>query len=191
MMIILDSGHGKDTPGKRSPVWPNGKQLLEYEFNRDIVARIASQLSVDNILFHILCPELEDISLQERCNRANWLHNANHGNSILVSVHANAGGGTGWECWTSRGNTESDYYATVFYDEFRKIFPSEKVRCDYSDGDPDKESDFYLLKNTVGPALITENFFMDNERDCKILLSEEGRKLIAQVHINAIKEILR
>ena len=37
MMILLDNGHGCDTPGKRSPVWPDGRQLLEWEFNRDIV----------------------------------------------------------------------------------------------------------------------------------------------------------
>lgn len=34
MKILIDNGHGKETPGKRSPVWPDGSQLYEYEFNR-------------------------------------------------------------------------------------------------------------------------------------------------------------
>lgn len=38
--ILLDNGHGYDTPGKRSPIWPDGSQLFEWEFNRDIVSRI-------------------------------------------------------------------------------------------------------------------------------------------------------
>mgnify|MGYP000817767973 FL=1 len=36
MKILIDNGHGRATAGKRSPVWPDGKQLFEYEFNRDI-----------------------------------------------------------------------------------------------------------------------------------------------------------
>lgn len=38
--VILDNGHGKETPGKRSPIWGDGSQLFEWEFtgtfeNRD------------------------------------------------------------------------------------------------------------------------------------------------------------
>ena len=40
--ILLDNGHGYDTPGKRSPIWPDGSQLFEWEFNR--VDKIASKL---------------------------------------------------------------------------------------------------------------------------------------------------
>ena len=44
--IILENGHGSQTPGKRSPIWGDGSQLLEWEFNRDIVRRIAAMLKV-------------------------------------------------------------------------------------------------------------------------------------------------
>ncbi len=44
--VILDNGHGIDTPGKRSPVWGDKLQLLEYEFNRDIVGKISNLLKV-------------------------------------------------------------------------------------------------------------------------------------------------
>ncbi len=43
-IIILDAGHGVDCAGKRSPIWGDGSQLLEWEFNRDIVRRIAAML---------------------------------------------------------------------------------------------------------------------------------------------------
>ena len=36
----------------------------------------------------------------------------------------------------------------------------------------------------------TENLFMDNIKDCAYLLTEEGRDLLAQIHINAIDEFL-
>lgn len=42
----------------------------------------------------MLVPEDEDISLGERCRRANNIY-SNRKDAILISIHANAGGGTG------------------------------------------------------------------------------------------------
>jgi N-acetylmuramoyl-L-alanine amidase len=187
-LIILDNGHGVNTPGKRSPVWKDGSQLLEYEFNRDVVSRIVRQLRAEEIPYEILVSELNDIPLPERCKRVNDL--ARKYESVLISVHANAGGGTGWECYTSRGATKADAYATILFNEATRFFPNWKMRADYSDGDPDKESQFYILAHTVCPAVLTENFFMDNELDCKYIMSEDGRQRIADMHVEAIKKIV-
>lgn len=56
LRILLDNGHGNETPGKRSPVWPDGSQLFEYEFNRAIVHRIACLLAHKGITFDIIAP---------------------------------------------------------------------------------------------------------------------------------------
>ena len=64
-----------------------------------------------------------------------------------------------------------------------------KMRKDTLDGDPDKESQFYILKHTKCPAVLSENFFMDTERDCRFIMSHEGRERIAEVHFRAIKRI--
>ena len=48
-IVILDNGHGEETAGKRSPVWGDGSQLFEWEFNRDIVRRIAAMLKADGV----------------------------------------------------------------------------------------------------------------------------------------------
>jgi len=184
-LFLLDNGHGVNTPGKRSPKWKDGSQLFEFEFNRDIVKRIAKGLDSLAIPHKILVPEEIDISLGERVRRANAIKN-----SILISVHANAGGGTGFEIFTSPGKTQSDSIATVFCQECEKAFPEFKMRFDKSDGDPDKEADFYVLTKTKGPAILTENLFMDNETDCRFLMSEQGRQRIADYHIRAIKRIV-
>ena len=73
-IIILDAGHGVDCAGKRSPIWGDGSQLLEWEFNRDIVRRIAAMLKAEGIKFEILVPEDNDVSLSERCRRANVIY---------------------------------------------------------------------------------------------------------------------
>lgn len=191
-VIILDGGHGVDCAGKRSPIWGDGSQLLEWEFNRDIVRRIAAMLKAEGIKFEILVPEDNDVSLPERCRRANVIHADCGNNAVLFSVHGNAGGGTGWECYTSVGQTKADAIATVLCKEAEKEFAPDgwKMRFDYVDGDPDKESQFYILKHTVCPAVLSENFFFDNEKDCRFMMSDDGKERIAKVHFEAIKKIV-
>lgn len=190
--IILDNGHGNNTPGKRSPKWEDGTQLFEYEFNRDIVKRIAAMLTKDKVNTIILVPESNDVSLQERCNRSNRIYKNSGNNAILISVHGNAGGGTGWECYTTVGKTKSDSIATILCEEAAAEFAKDgwKIRTDMSDGDPDKESQFYILKHTNCPAVLTENFFFDNRKDCKYMLDDEFRNRIAKIHYLAIKRII-
>lgn len=191
---LLDNGHGGvidglyQTEGKRSPRWDDDEILYEGEFNRAIVNRLTEMLTRDRIHYVNIAPELEDISLNKRVKRANGYHE--QGSCIYVSIHANAGGGKGYEVYTSPGETKSDKVATVFYDEFEKEFPNVRMRSDHSDGDVDKEANFYVLKNTRMPAILTENFFMDNVQECRdYLMSSEGRDRIALAHYQAILQI--
>jgi N-acetylmuramoyl-L-alanine amidase len=182
---ILDNGHGEDTPGKRSPIWEDGSQLMEYEFNRAIVKRLAARLDATDMDYHVLVPELEDISLQERVRRINEL--SKNRNCILVSIHANAGGGSGFEVFTYPGESYSDTVATTFYEKFKITFPHQVMRSDNTDGDVDKEATFYILKCAC-PAVLVESFFMDTlNPDCKILMSEDGRDRITEAYFRAIE----
>lgn len=191
-IVLLDNGHGKETAGKRSPVWSDGSQLFEWEFNRDIVRRIAEKLEADGIPYRVLVPEENDISLTERARRANEYAKEFNGKAYVLSIHANAGGGTGWEVYTSPGQTPSDAIATVFFEEAGREFVPDgwRMRSDYSDGDPDKEANFAILTKTTCPAVLTENFFMDTEKDCRFIMSEDGRERIANMHVAAIKRVI-
>lgn len=78
-------------------------------------------------------------------------------------------------------------YQFIFGEEYRSIFPDRELRTDYSDSDLDKERRFYVLTKTIMPAVLTENFFMDNEEECRnVLLTREGREQIVEFHVNAI-----
>lgn len=76
MLVIIDNGHGVDTKGKCSPIWKDGAKLWEYEFNRDIAARIAYRCKCNGIKFRMLVTEMHDISLAERCKRANAIYDS-------------------------------------------------------------------------------------------------------------------
>lgn len=194
MTILLDPGHGSDTPGKRSP---DGR-FLEYAFNRDIAARVASKLTTLGLNTEIIVPELTDIPLKERVSRINSRCAAlGKGNVILVSIHANAAGNgskwmnaRGWSCYTSKGDTAADALATCLCEAAAKYFKDLRIRTDFSDGDPDFEESFYILRHTTCPAVLVENFFYDNPDDLRFLESEEGRELVTKVIVEGVTEYL-
>ena len=96
--------------------------------NRNIVNRIAKMLDAIGIKYRVLVPEVIDISLGERCRRANRIYQETDGKCFVVSIHANAGGGTGWEVYTSKGQTKADAIATVFYNEAKKALLEPKYK---------------------------------------------------------------
>ena len=103
MKILIDPGHGLNTPGKRSP---DGR-FLEAQFNREISRNIVCELKDRGYDAELLVNEATDISLKERVSRANS-HSSHLGKDqvIIVSIHANAFG-NGKE-WTSpKGSVSS------------------------------------------------------------------------------------
>ena len=189
-IILFDNGHGQETPGKRSPLWKDGRQLFEWEFNRDMVRRIILKCEHTGIRAVKLVPETFDVSLEERCKRANLWYDRCNGNCVVVSIHANAGGGTGFEVYTSPGQTKADPIATKLIEQLQQDFPEIKIRKDVADGDPDKEAGFYILKHTKAPAMLAENLFMDNEADCQLLMAEDFRDKLADSYVEFLKNLL-
>lgn len=190
-VFLLDNGHGKETAGKCSPVWPDGSQLFEWEFARQMVQAIKTKAVAAGLLVVELVPETNDVPLADRCKRANGWHDATNARAVLLSMHSNAGGGTGFEVFTSRGKTAADNYASVVFNALKTAFPALKMRSDMSDGDVDKEADFYILKHTRCPAVLCENLFMDNFADCRLLMQEDFRQKLADAYVEAMTKIDR
>ena len=188
MKILIDNGHGVDTAGKRSP----DGSLREYKYTREIAERIVAELKKQGFEAERIVTEETDISLSERCRRVNSIcDRLGKKNVILVSVHCNAAGNgsqwmnaRGWEAWTSVGSTNADRLASCLYEAAKQA--GLKMRTDFTDGDPDKEAHFYILKHTSCPAVLTENLFQDNREDVAFLLSDEGKQVITELHVNGI-----
>ena len=109
---------------------------------------------------------------------------------ILVSVHCNAGGGTGWEIWTTTKKNNSDKLAQCFIDTYKEQFPNWNTKRHIEKLRGHKEKDWTLLYMSNCPCVLTENWFMDTESNCKWLLSEEGFDQVCTLHVNAIKKYL-
>ena len=59
-----------------------------------------------------------------------------------------------------------------------------------SDGDIDWEENFYILRKSLCPAVLTENFFMDSHSDLEYLQSRVGMQAIMDTHVEGIIEYL-
>ena len=195
MKVLIDAGHGIDTPGKRSP---DGK-FREYLWNREIADMVLYGLLGSGVDAHLVVRETNDVSLRNRVNRVNTICNKEGvSNVILVSIHSNAAGtgkdwmsAKGWSCYTTKGKTKSDLVAECLYDAFEDEFKDRKIRKDMSDGDRDWEENFYIIQKSRCPAVLIENFFYDNKEECAWLLQQETKERIALAIVKGIKKYLK
>ena len=195
MKILIDPGHGIDTPGKRSP----DGLFREYLWNRQVADLILERLVSAGVDASLVVTETNDVTLRNRVNRVNTICNrVGASNVLLVSVHANAAGNgsawmnaSGWSCYTSKGKTRSDQVAECLYDAFEAEFPERKIRKDMSDGDRDWEENFYVLQKSKCPAVLLENFFYDNREECAWMLQEETKKRIASAAVKGIIKYIK
>jgi len=194
MKILLDNGHGADTKGKRSP---DGR-LLEYKYAREIAERIERELKAKGYDAQRIVPEQNDVPLPERARRVNEIcGRVGTDNVIFISIHCNAAGNgqwlkaRGWSAFTSKGQTKADILANHLYAAAENVLAGHKIRKDMSDGDPDWEEGFYVLRKTKCPAVLTENLFQDNKEDVAFLLSEEGKEAIVKLHVDGIVSYLK
>ena len=195
MLILIDPGHGIDTPGKRSP---DGR-FLEYLWNRQIADLLIDRFMVMGIDASLVVTETNDISLSTRVQRVNKMcSKIGASNIILLSIHSNAAGdgskwmsAQGWSCYTSKGETKSDVIAECLYDAFETEFADRKIRKDMSDGDRDWEENFYVLKKSKCPAVLLENFFYDNRDECAWLLKDETKERVADAIVKGIIKYIK
>ena len=191
--IILGTAHLKSTPGKCSP----DKKFFEYQYSREVCKAI--KLILEDLGYTVFIDiENDDLDINQskelclRCKIVNDLQKV-YKNCIYVSIHVNAAGSdgqwhnaTGWEAYTSVGVTSADKLAECLYNAAKKNLVGKKLRVDKTDNDQDKEYNFYVLKHTLCPAVLTENFFQDNKDDIDFLTSDKGFHQIVRLHVEGI-----
>lgn len=198
--VLIDSGHGSDTQENCSP----DRMLFEWSWTREIAARLFAVLHDKGYNCSLVIPELYDVDLKERVRRIN-----NHcrtygaGNVVLVSIHVNAAGsGENW-C-NARGfsvfvSKNASSRSKDLSESFFSLAKERSMLGNRSIPKPDPEGrhfwtwswtdkDIYILKQSACPAVLTENFFMDNKEDCSYLISEEGKDECVRLHADAITQ---
>ena len=193
-VVILGTAHGVNTPGKCSP----DKKFREYRFSREVINDLKPKLEALGLKVYIditqdVVPRPPVAELSQRCRIVNSIC-AKHGtkNCVYVSIHVNAAGSG--EVWrTARGFAV--YVARQCSEASRRL---AKSLCDTAiamglrgNRSIPKEhywqANFYVIKNTHCPAVLTENLFQDNREDVEFLMSVEGKAKIVELHRKCIK----
>lgn len=210
--VLLDNGHGEDTPGKRSPKKEDGTRFREYQWARTIVDCLETRLKTFGYNVVIITPEQKDVSLAERVRRINKAV-AKYGasNCVMISIHVNAAGSNdqwmnarGWSAYTTKGQNNSDKLAECLYSAAEELMLTDPYiknsyagemnklfRRDTTDGDKDMEANFYITKGANCPAVLTENFFQDNRKDVRLLESQYGIQIITELHLKGIEKYVK
>ncbi|KIQ93899.1 Sporulation-specific N-acetylmuramoyl-L-alanine amidase [Anoxybacillus thermarum] len=169
--IVIDFGHGGSDPGAVA----NG--LREKDLTMQIGLMIGDMLS-DYEGVEVIYTRSDDryLSLEERAAIANKA-----GADFFLSIHINAGGGTGFESYIHNGNVSAKTlaYQNVIHAEIMKAIGGVKDRGK-------KRANYAVLRESKMPALLTENLFIDNASDAAKLKSQEFILKIASGHVEGI-----
>ena len=196
--IILGTAHLSSTPGKRSP---DGK-FREYAYSRKVCKAVQEELlsrGVDCVIDYIDDDMPGLSSSQELVKRVQIVNEmARKTDCLYVSIHVNASAKNGWArvtgfaIYTSPRETKSDILPTDIFEAAAELLKptGKKFRKDTSDGDPDFEENFYVLRKTICPAVLTENFFQNSKEDVEFLESPIGFEAIVTYHVNGILKYL-
>ncbi|AST92994.1 N-acetylmuramoyl-L-alanine amidase [Sutcliffiella cohnii] len=168
--IFIDPGHGGTDPGAV------GNGLQEKNLNLQISTRIRDILNAEYTGHQIRMSRTGDttVTLAQRTNDANaW------GANFFLSIHINAGGGTGYEDFIYPGSgAPTTTYQNIIHDEINRVVDF------YNRGK--KQANFHVLRESRMPALLTENGFIDNVNDANKLKQASFIESIARGHVNGL-----
>lgn len=191
--ICLDAGHGKSTPGKRSP---DGK-LLEYKFNRQMLKIMLDEFEKYKDELEIITtqdPDNDyDLSLGGRCKVANKA-NADY----FISIHANAfyfkdNNGK----YIEEFNSVKGFETHIISKGGKAEQLSKQINYSVKNGIPSIVnrgtfvSNFAVLRNTNMPAVLIECGFYTNKEECNLLSSQAHKSILGHLIVNGILNYLQ
>jgi len=171
--IFIDPGHGGSDPGAV------GNGLKEKNLTLAIAKECAKVLRAAGVQVKMSRTGDTNPSLSARCQAANsW------GADLFVSVHINAGGGTGFETFIYNGGVAAKTK------QFQNILHQTiAAGCGLKDRGK-KRANFQVLRGTSMPAVLTENGFIDHKSDAAKLKDTAWLKKVGRLHAEGILKFL-
>ena len=172
--VFLDPGHG----GSDSGAVGNG--LREKDLTLVIAKATEKYLkNYEGVSIKLSRTGDTKPSLSARADMANeW------GADFFVSIHINAGGGTGFESYIFNGTVSSKTK------EYQKVVHSVIAAGDGWTDRGMKRANFAVLRETAMPALLTENGFIDRASDAAKLKDPDFIDLLGKLHAEGIAKAL-
>jgi N-acetylmuramoyl-L-alanine amidase len=177
--IFWDKGHGGSDAGAV------GHEMQEKVLTHKIVVHAMNYLTATYTGFEQRTSRTGDqtVDLNTRDDLAdNW------GADAFVSVHINAGGGTGFESYIYNGGVSSATQSLQNSLHTEILAAMEKFGSITDRGK--KRANFVVLRETNMPAVLTENLFIDTASDANLLKNESFLKAIGEAHAKGVATFL-
>lgn len=177
-ILVLDAGHATVTSGKQTMNGSRGV-VKEWTMNSNVCNKIANILKDYDVTIYRTddTSGKTDVSLSERVKRCN-----KYKPDLFVSIHHNAGGGTGTEVyWHTYGTAEDKKVAGI-------VAPKLASKTGMRNRGV-KQAQFAVL-GCNATAILVEGGFMDTKADYEIITSDKGQQQYAEAVAESIIEYL-
>jgi N-acetylmuramoyl-L-alanine amidase len=175
--LMIDPGHEGVEKNLDPGAVANG--LKEADLTLKIAKHIYDMLSeYEGVQVRMTRTGNQRLTLSQRAKMANdW------GADFFLSIHINAGGGTGFETYIYNGNVSQATiaYQNVIHQEILKAIGNVTDRGK-------KRANYAVLRETKMPAILTENLFIDNANDAAKLKSEQFLLQVAYGHVIGLEK---
>ena len=162
--IAIDNGHGLYTLGKRTPKFPDGKVIKEWEFNYPTAKKLGELLKYIGFNIMYVSDTEEDTPLNVRTKKANDIKA-----DLFVSIHFNAYQGV----WGNHGGIETYHYPNSLKGkELADLIQEELIKETGLRNRGVKSANFQVLRETNMVSVLAECGFMDNLEEAKLMLDE-------------------
>lgn len=187
MKVVIDPGHaGRNVdPGAVN----SATGLQEADIALIVSRRVESLLLAAGHEVKLTRTDWEQAETDDLSYRTSLAND--WGAELFVSIHCNSAasrGAAGYEVWTSPGDTLGDVLATFIFEQIAAEFPDRAGRTDLSDGDPDKESRFYVLVHTDAPASLVEMAFISNDEEAALLSDAAWQERYARAIVQGVTD---
>ena len=179
--ILIDAGHnysGKDTGAENKSLGLK-EEVITWQIADKLRHRLEDMgynvvMTRDKLTDSIANTSVVD-SLQARVDLGHEVLA-----DLFISIHCNAGGGSGTEvyCFSENG------YAGRLAKIVQKNIVAETGL--YNRGV--KTANYFVIRNTLMPAILIETGFIDHAKDAAILASSSGQQSIADAVADAVSE---
>ena len=166
-IIFIDPGHSDRDPG-----------AVGYETEFQLAEAVAKHkkafLEAHYVCKPYVCPSNID-SLKEICKLANDM-----GAALFTSIHFNAGGGDGFECFVHNEKRRS----------LGQLFEAQVKAIGQNSRGVKIQPNFVVLRDTNMPAVLLEGAFVDNKKDIEDWNEEQELKAMGIAYAKATAEFL-
>lgn len=180
MKIGIDAGHGINTAGKRCAKEFDVNETREWLLNSRVATKVCDLLRQ----YGVETLRLDDITGNTDIGLNTRVRNANNENvDFVLSIHHNAGGGTGIETYV--------YNQACLNGKSGEIARILQVKAVEKTGMRDrgvKTGNFAIIRDTKMPACLVECGFMDNASDTPRILTEEYANIVVNALVEGLVE---